>query len=98
MAVEDLKLPSFGEKLAVEERVKSKEPPANESAGKGDGAEELIPFIVGKSLPVGPAKLVKKIHRGGFCGHGRPVEGGRETPVLSGAGEGPLILRADSLL
>ena len=66
MAVEDLKLPSFGEKLVVEERVKSKEPPANESAGKGDGAEELIPFIVGESLPVVPAKLVKKILRGGF--------------------------------
>jgi hypothetical protein len=65
-AVEDLKLPSFWEKLPVEERVKSKEPPANESAGKGDGAEELIPFIVGESLPVVPAKLVKKILRGDF--------------------------------
>ena len=65
-AVEDLKLPSFGEKLAVEERVKSKDPPVNESVGKGDGAEELIPFIVGESLPVVPAKVVKKILRGEF--------------------------------
>ena len=100
-AVEELKLPSFGKKLVVEERVKSKDPPANESAGKGDGAEELIPFIVGESLPVVPAKLVKKILRGGFCGHGRPAEGqlgGREMPVLPGAGQGPRILRADSLL
>ena len=65
-AVEDLRLPSFGEKLAVEERVKSKDPPANESAGKGDGAEELIPFIVGESLPVVPVKLVRKMLKGDF--------------------------------
>ena len=64
-AVENLKLPSFGDK-AVDEEARNKQPPMKEGGEKVDGVEEFAPFILGESLPVVPAKLVKKILRGDF--------------------------------
>ena len=40
--------------------------PAKEGAGRVNQVQESTPFILGESLPVVPAKLVKKILRGDF--------------------------------
>ena len=65
-AVEELKLPSFGEKATGEERASKKPLQIKESAGKAEEAEEATPLILGESLPVVPVKLVKKILKGDF--------------------------------
>lgn len=102
--VADLELPGFGERSGTEEpkdkeqdRVTHK-PHHGGGESKGEAGDEASPFILGESLPVVPAKLVKKILKGDFVDMADLLKGSREASLLLGAGGWPPVVWSSTLL